>query len=76
MLAGVPEPQRRALAAAMFVADASLAPLDPQALPRGVLGVLRGLARNGPVLVAIDDEQWLDRASARVLAFALCRLRE
>ncbi|HYB25162.1 MAG TPA: hypothetical protein VEF89_00970 [Solirubrobacteraceae bacterium] len=26
--------------------------------------------------MAIDDEQWLDRPSARVLAFALCRLRE
>ena len=75
-LAGVPDPQRRALAAAMFVSDAAVAPPDPQALPRGVLGVLRGLARTGPLLVAIDDEQWLDRASARVLAFALCRLRD
>ena len=28
-----------------------------------------------PLVVAIDDEQWLDRPSARVLAFALCRLR-
>lgn len=75
VLAGVPEPQRRALAAAMFVGDATLAPLDPQALPRGALSVLRELSRRGPLLLAIDDEQWLDPASARVLAFALCRLR-
>ena len=37
--------------------------------------MLRGLAADAPVVVAIDDEQWLDRASARVLAFALRRIR-
>ncbi|HYB28870.1 MAG TPA: AAA family ATPase [Solirubrobacteraceae bacterium] len=76
LLAGLPDPQRRALAAALFVEDAAGAPADPQALPRSVLAVLRGLATDAPLLVAIDDEQWLDPASARVLAFALCRLRE
>ena len=76
LLEGLPAPQRRALAAALFVEDAVDAPADPQALPRAVLGVLRTLAADGPLLVAVDDEQWLDRASARVLAFALCRLRE
>jgi hypothetical protein len=30
----------------------------------------------GPLVVAIDDEQRLDRASARVLGFAFCRLRD
>ena len=49
---------------------------DLQALPRAILGLLRRLSAAGPVLIAIDDEQWLDPASARVLAFALCRLRE
>ena len=47
-----------------------------QALPRAVLSVLRELSAIGPLLIAIDDEQWLDPASARVLAFALRRLRE
>ena len=72
----LPDPQRRALAAALFVCDTAAAPADPQALPRAVLTVVRGLAAEAPLLVAIDDEQWLDRASARVLAFALCRLRD
>ena len=36
---------------------------------------IRRLAAEGP-LVVVDDEQWLDPASARVLAFALCRLRD
>jgi len=75
VLAGLPEPQRRAVLAALFVANADPS-ADSQALPRAVLGVLRGLAAGGPLLVAIDDEQWLDRASARVLAFVLCRVRE
>ncbi|MGO9904875.1 MAG: AAA family ATPase, partial [Solirubrobacteraceae bacterium] len=75
-MAGLPEPQRRALAAALFVGDAGDAPADPGAVPRGVLGVLRALVAEAPVVVAIDDEQWLDRASARVLAFALRRIRD
>ena len=75
-VAGLPEPQRRALDAALSVADSDAEPVNPQALPRAALGVLRTLAEAAPVLVAIDDEQWLHRPSARVLAFALCRLTE
>lgn len=75
-LDALPDPQRRALAAALFLGDAAAAPSDPQALPRAALNVLRGMAARAPLLIAIDDEQWLDRSSARVLAFALCRLRD
>jgi predicted ATPase len=32
------------------------------------------LATSGPVIVAIDDVQWLDAPSARVLAFVVRRL--
>jgi hypothetical protein len=71
--AALPDPQRRALGAALFVEDAAQAPADQQALPRAVLTVVRRLSATAPLLVAIDDEQWLDRPSARVLAFALCR---
>ncbi|MGO9974874.1 MAG: helix-turn-helix transcriptional regulator [Solirubrobacteraceae bacterium] len=73
---GLPGPQRAALAAALSLEGASDAPIDQLALPRGILIVLRRLAADGPLVVGIDDEQWLDRASARVLAFALCRLRD
>ncbi|MGO9890469.1 MAG: AAA family ATPase [Solirubrobacteraceae bacterium] len=76
LLDGLPDPQRRALGAALFVSDAYAAPDDLDALPRAALSVLRALAADAPVVVAIDDEQWLDRASARVLAFALRRIRE
>jgi DNA-binding CsgD family transcriptional regulator len=40
-----------------------------------VLGLLRALAASGPVLVAVDDVQWLDRPSASALEFAARRLR-
>jgi len=74
--ASLPGPQRRALDAALFVDDAPDAVVGPQALPRATQSVLRRLGADGPLLVAIDDEQWLDRASARALGFALCRLRD
>ena len=69
------DPQRRALDVALFLSAPSEAPDDLDALPRAVLSVLRALAADATVVVAIDDEQWLDRASARVLAFALRRIR-
>ncbi len=74
-LNALPGPQRRALNAALLLEDA-LPQADRQALLRAALHVLRALAAGAPLLVAIDDEQWLDRASARALAFALCRLRD
>ncbi len=47
---------------------------DPLARGRAVLAALRGIAQDGPALVAIDDLQWLDAASARALRYALRRL--
>ena len=38
------------------------------------VGVLAACAENGAVLLAVDDVQWLDSASAQTLAFALRRL--
>jgi DNA-binding NarL/FixJ family response regulator len=76
VLGAVPEVQAQALRAALFLGELPDGSRDVEALPRAILRVLRELSAAGPVLVAIDDEQWLDPASARVLAFALCRLRE
>ena len=44
------------------------------ALPLAFLAFLRLLGREGPVLVAVDDVQWLDPSSARILSFAARRL--
>jgi DNA-binding CsgD family transcriptional regulator len=70
-LAGLPGPQRRAVETAFLRAEGRA---DAHAVSAGVLAVLRASLASGPVLAAIDDLQWLDAASARVLEFALRRL--
>jgi DNA-binding CsgD family transcriptional regulator len=68
------EPQRRALAVAVGLeAPPGEAP-EPTALPRAFLACLRTLAGRSPVLLAVDDVQWLDPPSRRILAFAARRL--
>jgi DNA-binding CsgD family transcriptional regulator len=70
----LPEPQRHGLAVALLREAPGPDPLDPRAVSTAMLSVLRLLAAKGPVLVAIDDLQWIDRASARVLEFVVRRL--
>jgi len=70
----LPPPQRRALEVALLRADPAGELVEPHAVGRAVVGVLRRLAVQAPVLIAIDDAQWLDAASAGALAFALRRL--
>jgi len=73
-LAALPAPQRRALAVALLRADPGDGDLDPRAVGTGLTALLGGLAVGSPVVLAVDDAQWLDPASARVLAFALRRI--
>jgi len=47
---------------------------DRIALPRAFLACMRALADRSSVLVAIDDAQWLDPPSQRILAFVARRL--
>ena len=75
-LPDLPAPQRRALDAALLRAEVEGAPPDQRAVSVASLGVLRALAASGPVIVAVDDVQWLDAPSARVLAFVARRLEE
>jgi DNA-binding CsgD family transcriptional regulator len=75
-LPDLPAPQRRALDAALLRAEVEGAPPDQRAVSVASLGVLRALAAAGPVVVAIDDVQWLDAPSARVLAFVVRRLED
>ncbi len=72
--AGLPAPQRRALDAALLRADPGGAPAEPHAIRVAFLTVVRSLALVAPVLLAIDDLQWLDVQSAEVLVFAARRL--
>jgi DNA-binding CsgD family transcriptional regulator len=70
----LPVPQRRALAAALLRAEPGESDLDPRAIGTALTALLDRMAVGGPLVLAVDDAQWLDPASARVLAFALRRL--
>jgi DNA-binding CsgD family transcriptional regulator len=72
-VAGLPARQAEALRGAFALSDN---PVPPDALLTGiaVLTLLSGLSDNEPLLVAVDDAQWLDRASLDALAFAARRL--
>jgi DNA-binding CsgD family transcriptional regulator len=75
VLADLPGPQRRALEIALLLREDDGRAPDQRAMSAGTLNALRALARERPVLLAIDDAQWLDPSSAEVVAFALRRLQ-
>ena len=72
-VAGLPTRQAKALQGAFGL---SADPVQPDALLTGiaVLTLLSDLSEDGPLLVAADDAQWLDRGSLDALAFAARRL--
>ena len=74
VLAALPQPQRHALAVALLIEEPHAEPTDERAVAVGVLGALRSLAGPGGLLIAVDDVQWLDPASAGALRFAARRL--
>ena len=71
----LPEPQRRALWAALLLGGSEPS-IDARTTATGVVTALRRIAAERPVVIAIDDAQWLDRASERALDFAIRRLPE
>jgi DNA-binding CsgD family transcriptional regulator len=68
-------PQRRALQRALRIADAGSELTDHSAVAIAATNTLRAAAADRLLVIAIDDLQWLDASSARVLGFALRRLR-
>ena len=68
------EPQRLALEVALLRASPQGAVPSPRVVAAAALSVLRLLAADGPLVIAIDDQQWVDRASAYALAYALRRI--
>jgi DNA-binding CsgD family transcriptional regulator len=70
---GLPRPQRRAIEAALLRADTRGERVDQRAVSAAVASLLVACARERPLVLAIDDVQWLDSPSARVLAYAVRR---
>jgi DNA-binding CsgD family transcriptional regulator len=67
-VAELPEPQRAALEIAVLHRAGST---DRRRVTLAMRGLLRTLADEGPVVIAVDDGAWLDPSSAGVLADAI-----
>jgi DNA-binding CsgD family transcriptional regulator len=71
----LPAGQRLALSRALVLEEVEGAMPDAHAVGVALLGVLRSLGEREPLVVAVDDVQWLDAASAGTLEYAARRLR-
>jgi DNA-binding CsgD family transcriptional regulator len=74
VLPALSAPRRRALEVALLMEEASGDPVDRRALAVAVRGALQLLSERAPLLIAVDDVQWLDPSSSSALVFALRRL--
>lgn len=70
----LPEYRRRAVTGALTRGTPLGSMPARQVLARGVLDAFRSLSSARPLLVAVDDAQWMDRPSADVLEFCFRRL--
>ena len=76
MLATLPGPQRRGLEIALLRTEPAGGAPDPRAIGTAIVSLLRNLSAASPVLLALDDLQWLDRPTVRALEFALRRVED
>ena len=72
-LSELPDPQRNALEVALHRVTPGDDRPDPLAVHRAFHSVISELERAAPVIVAIDDAQWIDRSSAAAVSFAMRR---
>ncbi len=70
---GLPAPQARVLRMVLRREEPDEI-FDRLSLSVAVVAALRALASSRPVLIAVDDVQWLDHPTARALAFVVRRL--
>ena len=71
-IAELPDRQRQALEGALAMGPAAEG--DRFAIGAATLSLLSAEGRDTPLLLVIDDAQWIDNASAASLGFALRRL--
>ena len=75
VLARLPDMQRVAVDRVLLRADSAGHPTDQHVVAAAIASVFDRLAADSPVLIAIDDVQWLDRSSQDVVAFASRRFK-
>jgi DNA-binding CsgD family transcriptional regulator len=76
VLPALPPPRRRALEIALLRVEADGRAPDTRAVGVAVLSALRALTEDGPILLAVDDVQWLDSSSAGAVGFAMRRMTD
>ncbi len=74
LLPALPHPQRVALEVALLRREPQQLGPDPRAVSVATGSALRMLAEGSPVVISIDDLQWVDPSSARVFSYACRRL--
>jgi DNA-binding CsgD family transcriptional regulator len=74
LLAGLPEPQLKAVDHVLLRVDEASPATEPRAVAAAFLSIIDALTDQTPVLVAIDDAQWLDPSSVFALDYAARRL--
>jgi DNA-binding CsgD family transcriptional regulator len=74
VLQALPEPQRRAIDVVLLRGGTDGVATDRRATGAALLSVVERLADEAPVLLAIDDLQWVDTSSVAVIEFAVRRL--
>jgi predicted ATPase len=72
----LPEPQRLAVDRVLLHVRETGAATDQRAVAAAFLSAVEILAEDAPVLVAIDDLQWLDPSSALVIGYAARRFAD
>ncbi|MFN8110483.1 MAG: ATP-binding protein [Thermoleophilia bacterium] len=70
----LPGPQRRAMRIALRWEDPGPLGAEPQTVAAATGSVFQRLARDRWLLLAVDDLQWLDDASAQALEYAVRRV--
>ncbi|OBI67822.1 LuxR family transcriptional regulator [Mycobacterium sp. E796] len=74
ILADLPVPQQEALDGALLRRRIEAHDIDPGAVAAAFVTVIGRLATENPLVLAIDDLQWVDTSSASVVAYAARRL--
>jgi DNA-binding CsgD family transcriptional regulator len=69
----LPDPQRLAIDRILLRANTGGEPTDQRTVAAALVSVIQILAQASPVLVAVDDLQWLDSSSAHAIGFAARR---
>jgi DNA-binding NarL/FixJ family response regulator len=72
----LPAPMAHALRVALLLEEPADQPVEPGAVEAALLALLRQLSVEAPVVLAVDDVQWLDEPSRAAFAYAIRRMRE